>query len=818
MDWKTTKIKASFWVGTFLLCCITLPAFAQNSCATAVAIGPGTYTVDAVNGTINTGSMCTNSNNANAAKWYKYTPTANYTVTVTSDLQQNICKDTYLAIYTGTCAGLTCFAYDDDAGVIQCNSGNTSSFLSKKTFDVAAGTTYYISWDNRWMSTGFDFQLTEAPYVPSPCITATTVTPGTYTVNAIDGTNINTTCSTATLAKWYKFIPSADANVTVTSDLSQNLCKDTNFSVYTGSCTGTLTCVTSDDDSGILTCNSGNTNSFLSKKTFTVTGGTTYYIVWDNKKSAVGFDFQIIQQEIVYPVQYVATPIATVNSGYNMCIVDMNGDGKDDIAGVSQNNLRIHYQGNAGALTYTDFPITGNSMMPSWSIAAGDYNKDGYTDLLLGAGSGLTFWRSNNTGTAYTNVTPGQYIFCQRTNFVDLNADGNLDAFSCHDVDDNCYYMNDGTGNLTFGQVSGTNSYGQGGGNYATIWTDYNNDGLVDLFISKCSGPPCQLRKNNGNGVFTDVSSVSGLNFTPVSSWSSAVADFDNDGDMDILVGSNGGSPTRLYRNELGSGAPDMFTNITLASGYAAGSPTGRDYIAYDFDNDGFVDVMGGGNRIMFNQHDSSFLPSIYSGLGVGAVGDLNGDGFLDIQNGNTIRYAVPNGNNWTKITLQGVQSNKQGIGARVEIYGAWGKQIRDIRSGEGFGYMSTLNAHFGLGQATAITQVIIRWPSGTVDVVQNPPTNTALNVVEGSTLAVNQNQSNVFTMYPNPTQDILNISGEGVENINFIRIFDLLGRTVASPTLEQQTLSVRDLTPGTYVVLIRTSDGKTFSQKFIKK
>ncbi len=98
-----------------------------------------------------------------------------------------------------------------------------------------------------------------------------------------------------------------------------------------------------------------------------------------------------------------------------------------------------------------------------------------------------------------------------------------------------------------------------------------------------------------------------------------------------------------------------------------------------------------------------------------------------------TIKYAIPNGNKWFALSLKGIESNSNGIGARVEIYGAWGKQIRDVRSGEGFEFMSTLNVHFGLGSATQINKVIIKWPSGKVDTILNPAINQYLNVVEGS-------------------------------------------------------------------------------------
>jgi ASPIC/UnbV protein/type IX secretion system substrate protein/VCBS repeat protein len=795
--------------------------FIPSPCYTAIPITAGTTTVNAINGA-NVNTSCST---AAMGKWYTYTPTQDYFVTITSDLSQNICKNTNFSVYKGSCSnGLTCVTSDDNSGNIACDSGNTFSNLSIKSFNVISGTTYYIAWDNKWSANGFDFQLIESP---TPCTSAIPITAGVTTIGAVNGTNITTTCSTGTMGKWYVYVPAQDLHVTITSDLAQNICKDTNFMVYTGSCSATLNCVTSDDNSGTIACDSGNSFSNLSKKTFDVVGGTTYYIAWDNKWGDDGFDFELIEAEIIVPVNFTTQTIATIGLGfgnYNMCIVDMNGDHLDDMMTVNDSSLTVHYQNPDGIFTIGNFTVPGTSVEPSWSMAAGDLNKDGYNDLLLGSGSGLTFWKSNGFGTGYTSDTPGDYIFCQRTNFVDINNDGNLDAFSCHDIDPNVYYLNDGTGEMTYYQSGTSGAYSLGitptGGNYASLWTDYDNDGDVDMFISKCSGPPCELHRNDGNGVFTDVSALAGINVTPITTWSSAIGDFDNDGDMDIMIGKNGGTGGKFFRNDLDTtnNAEEPFANITAGSGWDTDTTNNTDYVTYDFDNDGFLDIFGTGGKIMFNQGDMSFLPTYYTSLDPGPIGDLNNDGFMDIQNGNTIRFAVPNGNHWIKVALKGEQSNSNGIAARVEIYGAWGKQMRDIRSGEGFRYMNSLNAHFGIGSATEIDKLVITWPSGTIDVINNPSIDGTVSINEGAfPLTITEAESDAFVIYPNPASDIINIKSKSNDAIIKAEIFDLTGKLILRKESVNNTIPVNTLSSGIYIMKVLDVNGQQFTHKFVK-
>lgn len=659
------------------------------------------------------------------------------------------------------------------------------------------------------------FLLVESTFAQSTCSSATAVTAGVYTIDTIKGIDIPTPiCAQngtgATAAEWYTYTPSQNYTVTVSTDLTQNTGKDTRVHIYSGTC-GNLVCEGGDDDSG---------NGYLSIAEFPALAGTTYYIAFDNKWSSVGFDFEISEAPYVVPitppVSFTQNYFPNISGTYKIAVVDMNGDYLDDIVTVEDGIVQIHYQQTSGAFITENYTTTNPDFLPTWSMAAGDIDKNGFNDLLFGSGSGVTFMYANSTGTGFTEVSGSEYVFSQRSNFVDINNDGHLDAFVCHDVDPNVYYLNNGTGILGYNQ-GGLGDHPEGG-NYGSIWTDFDNDGDMDLFIAKCRGGTStakinELHRNDGNGLFTDISVAANM-ADPVQTWSSAWNDYDNDGWMDALVGASSnadGMHKLMHNNQDGT-----FTDITAGSGWDANTTLNIEHISYDFDNDGFTDVLGGGGKIMFNNGDLTFSPVTYAFTN-GAIGDLNNDGFLDIQNGNNVYMNDGNSNNWVKINLQGVQSNSNGIGARVEIYGSWGKQIRDIRSGEGFKYMNTLNAHFGIGTATTIDSVYVKWPSGHIDILVEPEINQSHTVIEGTSglglLAINDNQ---FSIYPNPTSDIIKISNFGKLTNAEISIISHTGKFIQSVSKEMTDVS--QLTSGLYILQIVTEDGKVYAERFVVK
>lgn len=638
------------------------------------------------------------------------------------------------------------------------------------------------------------------------CQTALPITAGSVNYSTLQvGSQVPTpVCTSGTQnspnkGAWYTYTATATETVTVSTDIEGYPKNDTRVHIYSGTC-GALTCVAGDDDSGA---------NYTSVVTFNVTQGQTYYIAFDNNWTVTNFYFQLttgVQQSL------------TLTGSYKICVVDMNGDFLDDLVGVHNNKIHVLYQNADGTFTSAMLTTPGNiTNMPSWSMAAGDYNKDGFNDLLLGGGSGATLLLSNNTGTAFTTAlnTP-EYVFSQRTNFIDIDNDGNLDAFICHDVEPNVYFKNNGMGGFTFHQ-GGLGDVANGG-NYGSIWIDYDNDGDQDLFIAKCRGGNNvaaidELHRNNGNGTFTNVASTAGF-ADYHQSWSAAWADFDNDGDMDVMIGASSttGGSHKLMRNN-GDGT---FTNVTVGSGYDTFTSLSQEHCAHDFNNDGFVDVFGGGNKIMYNNGNMTFTP-VTSFAANGAVGDINNDGFLDFLNGSVIKLNPGNNNNWIKLNLKGTTSNTNGIGARVEIYGAWGKQIRDVRSGDGFEFMSSLNPHFGIGTATIIEKVIVRWPSGIVDTILNPGINQSLFVTEGATLGFGESAGSAFVVYPNPVKDFIEIQGTNTADIAKARVYDLNGKLVMAVKVDNAKISVQGLAKGNYILILQDKNGKQHTQKIVK-
>jgi hypothetical protein len=237
------------------------------------------------------------------------------------------------------------------------------------------------------------------------------------------------------------------------------------------------------------------------------------------------------------------------------------------------------------------------------------------------------------------------------------------------------------------------------------------------------------------------------------------------------------------------------------------------EWTAHDFNNDGWVDVMGGG-AIHYNNGNMTFSYDL-TAPGNHAIGDLNNDGFLDVIGQGGYKQNDGNDNNWIKIIPVGTLSNRDAIGARVTITSALGSQIRDVRSGDGFRYMSYIGAYFGIGEDTEVEQVSIHWPNGQTEVYSNLAINTTHTLVEDMNVGIAEGKVETLSMFPNPATDLVTVTG-AASNAQ-VEVYDATGKLEYSDRLQGGRLHLGKLAAGVYQLRV-TENGVVRELRFNKQ
>lgn len=407
---------------------------------------------------------------------------------------------------------------------------------------------------------------------------------------------------------------------------------------------------------------------------------------------------------------------------------DIDNDGDKDLY-VTNFMAANHLYENDGSMNLTDITLSANFFLfPDFTYGAAfaDYDNDGFLDLYITNRSNGLFdsftnylWKNNGNNT-FTNVaiqtgtSDGQKVsFC--AGFIDINHNLRPDLYIANDrLAANSMYLNNGN---TFSDISfssGTdtvmNAMNVGAG-------DYNNDGHIDIYVTNTPEGNV-LYKNNGDETFSDMTTTAGVAFNQWS-WGGNFFDYDNDGDLDLYVSSEeveDGKANALYEN-LGDGT----FHHTLLNGIPGDTLRSFGNSIGDFNLDGKMDVV---------------------------VVNALGDPMLIWEN------QTDNDNNWLKVKLEGVESNRDGIGSWIELYHDGQKQVRYTQCGTAYLAQNTQTEHFGVGTFETCDSLIVRWQSGIIDKFENVQTNQILEVLEGMTIVSTTDiieEKNYFHISPNP-------------------------------------------------------------------
>jgi hypothetical protein len=437
-------------------------------------------------------------------------------------------------------------------------------------------------------------------------------------------------------------------------------------------------------------------------------------------------------------------PINATGHGQGVAFADADNDGVLDLYVANSGLANRLYRGLAGGL-FTD--VTSGPLGDTGAargVAWGDYNSDGRVDLYIANYGGPNRLLRNDGALSFTDVTPAALAGADNTTGVawgDYDSDGDPDLYVANYGQSNKLFRNDAGSftDVTQGPLGGGSANSTG-----VCFGDVDTDGDLDLIVANDNNAPCRVLRNDGAGVFTDVTAGDLLTSRPV--YGVVLLDGDNDGDLDLYL-NIANQANRYYRNNGGA----LFTRLATDMDDPG---NGRGVATADYDDDGDLDVY---------------------------VCNLNGRGKLFR---NDYRY----GGNWLEVKLQGMLSNRAAIGARIKVTATGPTlppgglvQIREISGGSGYLSQSSLMAHFGLGEATQVSEIQIRWPSGLVETIGPTPVNLRATYREGGQGAVEEPEpplgAGLVLNMPNPFRSRTRIVYD-LERASPVRIvvFDVRG------------------------------------------
>jgi tetratricopeptide (TPR) repeat protein len=445
-----------------------------------------------------------------------------------------------------------------------------------------------------------------------------------------------------------------------------------------------------------------------------------------------------------------ATPNAPKGSGYSVCIFDFDGDHRPDVLLARGAEGRLTLYRNRGGGKFADVTRQAGieTDMQATACAAGDYDNDGHSDFVVSTPTGIRLFRNNGDGkftdeTRSAGLTGGPQAL--GLTWVDYDHDGDLDlhisAPSGASATTGTFWRNNG--NRTFTDVTVEAGFADAGATHALLSTDFNNDRAIDLLLLT-DGRPAELRLNPREGKFIPLQVWPDAPSSPATS--AAIFDFDKNGWMDLALTHQQAPAITLWRNRDGQRLePVAFPAPNWTRAYGV--------VALDFDNDGWIDLAAVGERDdgtgevrVFRNLGPTGFRDVTAELGLDAVKlahprgiatfDYDGDGDADLlisQQGAPpvlLRNDGGNRNHWLRLSLHGLNDNKSGFGAKIEVFAGELWQKWEL-SGSGFASQSSTDLIVGLGANTSADVVRILWPTGVVQDEVQLAANTSPSITE---------------------------------------------------------------------------------------
>ena len=421
---------------------------------------------------------------------------------------------------------------------------------------------------------------------------------------------------------------------------------------------------------------------------------------------------------------------------------DYNGDGKEDVFLTGHNrNFLFKNVGRNQFADVTNQARLGNAGMDTRGASWADVDNDGDLDVFLANFKGPASIMKNNHGVFAKQGGALGMFAAENTSaseggiWLDFNNDGRLDLFVVKDGRANQLFKQ--TGLFRFADIASTAGIALKTSGRSAVAADFNDDGYPDIYIAN-ENHPNRLYINRKNETFSDMTQSAGVGFNGASKQVTA-ADYDGDGDLDIFVANSDGTSV-LYRNN----GNLKFQNVTASAGLAGPKNTTSATFA-DFDNDGDQDLLivqaPGENIVYRNVGRGRFVRSNIdisrtTDPSSSGAGDSNGDGTTDVVVGggdgssdSMYDNSGGAGDNWLVLVLQGTASNRSAIGAKVVVRVGALIQAKVVSAGNGQS-QDSLPLEFGLGSVTSAS-VIIAWPSGKVQSLDNIAANQKLKITE---------------------------------------------------------------------------------------